>query len=189
MQPVKRIDDIIDELIRKEGGYVNDPDDSGGETIYGITVAVARAFGYNGLMQNMPLTMARQIYFSEYVIKPGFDKIIGMSARIAAELVDTGVNMGPGVAVKFLQMALNAFNQKGALWPDLKVDGGLGPRTVECLRAYLQHRAKDDGEQVMLIALNALQGARYIELSQLGEQKNESFVYGWLRNRAAVMPA
>ena len=37
---------IINEIIGVEGGYVNDPSDSGGETNFGITVAVARQFGY-----------------------------------------------------------------------------------------------------------------------------------------------
>ena len=47
-------DQIIDEIIRKEGGYVNDPADSGGETNWGITVSRARQSGYNGDMRTMP---------------------------------------------------------------------------------------------------------------------------------------
>ena len=47
-------DQIIDEIIRKEGGYVNDPADSGGETNWGITVNRARQSGYNGDMRTMP---------------------------------------------------------------------------------------------------------------------------------------
>ena len=39
---------IINEIIRVEGGYVNNPSDSGGGTNFGITVAVARQFGYSG---------------------------------------------------------------------------------------------------------------------------------------------
>lgn len=46
MKNLKR--EIIDEIIRVEGGYVNDPADSGGETNFGVTVAVARAHGYTG---------------------------------------------------------------------------------------------------------------------------------------------
>ena len=51
----------IDAILRAEGGYVNDPQDKGGETNYGITVAVARANGYAGPMRDLPVAMARAI--------------------------------------------------------------------------------------------------------------------------------
>ena len=57
---------IINEIIRVEGGYVNDPRDSGGETNFGITVAVARANGYNGRMDCMPRDVAFDIYSAKY---------------------------------------------------------------------------------------------------------------------------
>ena len=53
---------IINEIIRVEGGYVNDPSDSGGETNFGITVAVARANGYVGCMLDLPRSVAFDIY-------------------------------------------------------------------------------------------------------------------------------
>ena len=59
-------DQIIDEIIRKEGGYVNDPADSGGETNWGITVNRARQSGYNGDMRTMPRSVAEQIYAEDY---------------------------------------------------------------------------------------------------------------------------
>jgi len=42
--------EIINQIIDVEGGYVNDPSGSGGETNFGITEAVARAYGYAGAM-------------------------------------------------------------------------------------------------------------------------------------------
>ena len=42
---------VIDQIIKVEGGYVNDPSDSGGETNYGITKHVARKYGYKGSMK------------------------------------------------------------------------------------------------------------------------------------------
>lgn len=180
------ITEIIDEVIRAEGGYVDDPHDAGGKTKYGITEKVARAAGYQGDMRDLPIELAKKIYYRKYVEEPGFSRIAAISPAIAAEVIDTGVNCGPATAGKFLQMALNAFNQRGALWPDLVVDGGVGQKTADALTAYLKNRAKDDGERVMLSALNCLQGARYIEISQAGDMKNESFVYGWIRNRVKV---
>lgn len=180
---MRDVAELIDEIIRVEGGYSDNPNDSGGKTKYGITEKVARANGYTGDMRDLHIELARGIYYRRYVVEPGFDKVMLLSPVIAAELVDTGVNMGPAVAGKFLQSALNAFNQRGTLWPDLVVDGGVGQKTISALASHLRKRGERDGVRVLLVALNALQGARYIELSQMGEHKNEDFVFGWMLNR------
>lgn len=178
---LKRIDDLIEDIIDVEGGYSNDPSDSGGETKYGITVAVARANGYAGAMKDLPRALARSIYFQRYVIDPGFDKVMELSPRIAAELVDTGVNSGTATAGKFLQRALNMFNLEGSLWPDLTVDGGVGERTIAALRAFLNHR-EGEGEGVMLFSLNALQFCHFENLA-VKRPKDEKYAYGWAFNR------
>ncbi|MGA6465716.1 putative peptidoglycan-binding domain-containing protein, partial [Escherichia coli] len=51
-------------------------------------------------------------------------------------------------------------------------------------RVYLKNRGRD-GELVMLTALNCTQGDRYLELAEKREA-NESFVYGWMKERVAV---
>ena len=179
------IEEIINEIIKVEGGYVNDLKDSGGATNYGITIAVARANGYTGDMKDLPIEKAYQIYYDDYVVKPGFDKVLALSPAIAAELVDTGVNMGPAVASKFLQQCLNAFNDESRDYPDVVVDGKLGKASISALEAFLKRRkgeGKGKGENVMLKALNALQGARYIMLAETSP-KNERFLFGWFANR------
>jgi lysozyme family protein len=182
------VEDLIDEVLRVEGGYVDDPNDAGGETNFGITIATARAAGYKGAMRDLPRQLAREIYRRRYVVDPGFAAVIPISAAIAAELVDTGVNMGPGVASRFLQRALNATNRQGRDWADIPVDGVVGPGTVQALRSALARRGKVDGERILLVALNALQGARYIELAE-GRQANEQFVWGWLDKRVGEILA
>lgn len=177
------VDQIIEDVLNAEGGYVNDARDAGGETNWGITIATARAAGYSGAMRDLPRDFAKAIYRRRYVEAPGFGAIMGISPSIAAELVDTGVNMGPAVASRFLQRVLNALNRNGRDWPDLAVDGIVGPGTIKALRAALSVRG-DDGERVIMRALNALQGARYIELAE-GRSKNEAFVFGWLDKRVA----
>src|SRR5215207_5525451 len=107
------VDGLIDQLIEREGGYVNHPADRGGPTNFGITAAVARAQGYAGSMRDMPRSEAEAIYRRLYWIRPGFNAVARLSARVAAELFDTGVNMGPAVAVTFLQRALTALNRSG----------------------------------------------------------------------------
>ncbi len=179
-----QIFDMVDELLALEGGYSNNPNDAGGETIWGITHETALRNGYTGRMEDMPRTTAIAIYTQEYWMTPRFCILAPTSAAIAKEMFDTGVNMGTSTASRFLQEALNALNQQGELYPDVVVDGQVGAYTLKALRAHLQYRG-EPGESVLLKALNCLQGARYIQLAKTRPQ-NEDFVYGWLLNRVVL---
>src|SRR5215217_7672492 len=130
VEAVVEVDRLIDELLEREGGYVNHPADKGGPTCFGITEAVARAHGYSGSMRQLPREEAAAIYKRIYWLRPGFDEIARRSARIAAELFDTGVNMGPAVAATFLQRALTALNRNAKDYADLTPDGRVGPLTL-----------------------------------------------------------
>lgn len=110
---MKPKDEIFDEILGKEGGYVNHPDDKGGPTKWGITEKVARAHGYRGDMRNLTRGQALEILETDYWYGPRFDRVAKASPDVAAELCDTGVNMGPSVAAKMLQRWLNVFNQAG----------------------------------------------------------------------------
>lgn len=184
MSRARAIERIIDAVIQREGGYSDHPSDRGGPTMCGITEAVAREAGYAGPMPALPLELARRIYAERYYRAPGFYRVALVAPLIAEELVDTGVNMGPATATRFLQRALNSMNLQGRLYPDLLIDGHLGDLTMAALKAYLTHRQRD-GEPVLLTALNCLQGARYIELTE-ARPANEDFVFGWLRERVML---
>lgn len=172
---------LIEGVIDREGGYSNHSADRGGATIYGITEAVARSNGYVGPMRLMPRDEAIAIYRRLYWLKPRFDELCGVSPRIAAELFDSGVNMGPAVAITFLQRALTALNREQRDYPDLLPDGRIGPATLGALTSFLELR-KNGGEKVLLRALDALQGERYLRLAER-RPANEMFLYGWLANR------
>ena len=172
---------IIDEIIKAEGGFVDDPNDSGGATNLGITEAVARENGYTGAMIDLPYKFAFNIYASKYWDSVCADELLSVSEDLAAEVVDTAVNMGPGRAGKFLQRCLNSLNDRAGLYMDIVVDGDIGPRTVAAVRYYALAR----DVSVMVKALNCLQGAFYIQLAERRE-KDESFVYGWLRMRVKL---
>lgn len=176
-------DDYIADLIKREGGYTNHPADRGGPTCWGITEQVARAYGYIGEIEAMPQSVARTIYLDKYWIWPRFDQVAAICPAVSEELLDTGVNMGTDTAARFLQRALNVLNREGKLYPDIRVDGGIGKMTLAALAAYLKARGKD-GETVLLRALNAQQGARYIELAE-HRPSQEEFVHGWFLNRVA----
>lgn len=118
---MKSKDVIFDEILGKEGGYVNHPDDKGGPTKWGVTEKVARAHGYRGDMRDLTRGQALEILEADYWYGPRFDQVSALSPDIAAELCDTGVNMGPSVATKMLQRWLNVFNQGGKLYPDMLI--------------------------------------------------------------------
>lgn len=167
-----------------EGGYSNNPADPGGKTLWGITEAVARAHGYNGIMSEMSMATAKGIYRDGYWDLLHLADIDKLSPAISAEMFDTAVNMGASVPVPFLQRALNAFNRQGKAYPDMPVDGLVGARTIDALRRYLLARPTD-GERVMLSVLNAQQGERYLKIVER-RPASEDFVYGWFRNRIAA---
>ena len=174
-------DALIDAVIDREGRYVNHPADRGGPTCWGITEAVARAQGYDGAMQHLPRAEAAAIYRRIYWLRPGFDAVALRAPQIAAELFDTGVNMGTAIATGFLQRALNALNRAARDYPDIAVDREIGPRTLSALDAFLRARGAG-GETVLLRAMEALQGERYIALAER-RPSQEAFLYGWLANR------
>lgn len=175
-------DESFARVVGIEGRYSNDPNDAGGETMFGITITTARTFGYRGPMKDMPLTVAEDIYRRGWWDLLRLDDVANIAgARIADELFECGVNIAPSKAAGFLQRALNSFNQRGAHYPDIKADGNLGPATLATLRAFMQRR-KLTGETVMLRALNAQQGVYYLERGE-ARQENESFTFGWFANR------
>jgi len=176
------VEELIDELIEREGDYANHPADRGGPTRFGITEAVARAHGYRGSIAALPREEAEAIYRRLYWLRPRFDAVAERAPAVAAELFDTGANMGPAVAATFLQRALTALNRNGKDYPDLVPDGRVGQATLTALDAFLAVRGGDRGETVLLRALEALQGERYLRLAEK-RPANEAFLYGWLANR------
>lgn len=173
-------------------GLVNHPDDPGGETNYGITIAEARRRGWAGPMKDLPFALVQRIYREDY-----WDQIKGdqqPDQKIAEEMMDTAVNCGVGVAVRFLQMVLNGFNQRETLYPDLPEDGVFGPKTLETLARALG--VKPWYRTVILRAIDNFQGTRYFEISRpkpgdtpaQAERRRrfETFLPGWYLNRIGV---
>ncbi len=175
---------IIDNVLAAEKGYVDHPNDRGGPTNWGITEVVARANGYTGAMRDMQQSFARTIYEKRYIAEPKFDQVVALHAGIGEELIDTGVNMGPSRAAEFLQRWLNAFNGQGSKYPDMFVDGRLGPVSLDALRKYLAWRGQNEGGAVMLKALNSAQAMRYLDIAEANKTQ-EDFIYGWIRSRVA----
>lgn len=113
------VEDIITEVIQKEGGasVSNDPSDKGGRTQYGISEKANPEAWADGKVTE---DEARAIYEKKYVYGPGFDKIADQSLR--TQLIDFGVNSGPAIAVMSLQKILG-----------VTVDGIIGSETLTAL--------------------------------------------------------
>lgn len=108
-------------LISNEGAYSNHPDDPGGETMWGITVAVARAAGYAGAMRDLPRASAKAIYEACYWQRAGADQYDG---AIGFQVFDAAVNHGIETAVRFLQHAAGVAE-----------DGQIGPVSIAAINA------------------------------------------------------
>lgn len=176
-------DTLIDELIAREGGFVANPADTGGPTRYGITQATARAHGYAGDIAMLPRATAAAIYRQDYWTVPRLDRVAALAPRIAAELFDTGANMGPATAAGFLRRALNALNRGQRDYADIARAGPVDAATLAALGDFLRLRGTG-GEAVLLKALDALQGERYLTLAER-RPADEAFLYGWLADRIA----
>jgi len=172
---------IINKIIDVEGGYVNDFDDSGRETNFGITTQAARAYGYLGPMIDLPRETAFDIYEGRYWSPVKADSLILLSKRVTFEVVDTAVNSGVWRASTFLQRSLNVMNNRAKLYDDIFVDGIIGRDTLTALGSYLKSRDED----TLVKMLNCLQGAFYVELAER-RMKDEKFINGWFKNRVVL---
>lgn len=172
---------FFDDLLVIERGYSNNHNDSGGETRFGITEKVARANGYEGPIKELPVALAKKIYKAKYWDVLCLDDIRDDCPTLCLKLADIGVNLGAKQAAFFLQRILNVMNKEGTLYPEIKVDGQIGPATISVLKKFLALRGRD-GERVLVRALNCMQGMFYISLAERRE-KDEEFIYGWFLKR------
>lgn len=176
------VSSILDNLIGREGNYVNNPNDSGGETIWGITVKTARAFRYDGNMKDMTRIQAKQIYYFRYWTQPRISSVYLLDNPIAVRLLDIAVNAGPSKAGTFLQRALNVLGSQGKYYEHLTVDGAIGDITLYDLDQFFQARG-DEARVILLKMITAQQSVFYIECAE-NKVQNEDFEWGWQKNRA-----
>ena len=134
---------IIGSVLYLEGGYVNHPNDPGGETNHGITKSVAVSHGYTGSMQDLPKDTAIDIYFEDYINKPRYLSIIELDPVVGKKIVDVGVNTGTSRASKWYQQSLNNLSRGCKDYSCITVDGKVGPATVNAHKALINKRGKE----------------------------------------------
>lgn len=123
------VDEIIAETIRREGGYVNDPDDPGGATNFGVTIHTMRRLGIDldgdgdvdaDDVKRLTRDHAARIYKDHYFRRPNIHLL---PEDLQATVFDMYVNAG-GNAIKILQRLIAKFGETTS------VDGALGPNTA-----------------------------------------------------------
>ncbi len=103
--------------IGKEGGYVNDPFDPGGETKFGIS---KKSYPKEDI-KNIAIERAKEIYYKDFWVLSNCDKLVSMGYPLTAiALFDGSVNCGVSTSKKFIQQYLN-----------VHIDGILGPKTMQ----------------------------------------------------------
>lgn len=112
-------DEAFTHLLGHEGGYSNHPADKGGETMWGITEAVARQNGYTGAMKDMGQSFAKIIYRKLY-----WDAVRAedLPPEVRFNVFDAAVNSGTGTAIRWLQQAVGE-----------KQDGIIGSKTLTAI--------------------------------------------------------
>lgn len=178
-----------------EGGYSNRADDRGGETLCGVSrrhwpdwpvwryIDHCKQFGafpenldYEGLRPHL-LAFYRENFWNRI----SGDAIPDQD--LADQLYDHAVNAGVGTAVSQLQWSLNLLNRAGRDFPDVKVDGAMGDRTLTALRAYLTKRGIA-GKFALLVLLIAGQTQDWADLAERDETQ-ESNMNGWLSRQVS----
>ena len=127
---MQNVDQIAADIVRREGGFVNDPDDPGGATKYGVTIHTMRRLGLDldgdgrvsvADVRRLSRAQAVDIFVRHYFERP---RIGELPEPLQATVFDMYVNAG-GNAVKILQRLLREMGQEVA------VDGVLGPQSLK----------------------------------------------------------
>ena len=126
---MKTVAEIAIEIVAREGGFVNDPDDPGGATNHGVTVQTMRRLGLDLTGDNrvtvddvkrLTAEKATQIFIEYYYQRPSLG---GLPESLQPSVFDMYVNAGAN-AVKVLQRLLTDMG-----FP-CDPDGAIGPATI-----------------------------------------------------------
>lgn len=160
----------LNEIYDIEGDYVNDPDDSGGKTNLGITESLARDWGYTGEMKDLDHDTAKQIYYDVFWSRYDLDEF---DFKIAKEVFEQAVNMGPSRAIKNLQKSYNLLTGN-----NIAADGIMGPQTKEAVNNYSY-------PQKIVEILNGLQFIHYKNIVESNSSQRK-FLWGWVNKRVKI---
>jgi lysozyme family protein len=149
-------DEAFEKLLFLEGGYVKHPSDPGGATNFGVTQVVFSKHFPGQDVRYATREQAKIIYWRDYWKPMKLDNVA--DKKIAMELFEQGVNLGPARAIKHAQKACN-FLSGSAGRAEIAVDGVIGPQTLEELGYWADRNIK-----ALINSLNGLQFLHYYRL-------------------------
>ena len=165
------IEEMLNTILKHEGGFVNDPDDRGGATNFGVTQATySEWLGRKATVdevRRMDIDTAKEIYRANYYFKP---RINGFPEPSQAQIFDCAVNHGQKRAIKFVQTVVNLADIELIV-----VDGLNGPKTMKAAeRAY---------EAMGGYFINAIADERidFYHRIVAHNSSQKKFLKGWLR--------
>lgn len=170
------VDEIITEIVKREGGLVDNPADKGGITNYGISLRYARGIGLdlNGDCHTdkddivlVTPQIAHDLYLRDFYYIP---KIDGLPEPLQPFMVDFAINSGPGRAVMTLQALLGAMTNDTTLVQD----GVIGPKT----RAVAERLC--DAMRPLLVNQLVEARNRYLQWLVHRDPSQARFLSGWL---------
>ena len=130
-------------------------------------------------MIDLPDTTAARIAYDGYWTTMRLDDIAPVYYVVADRLHDMAYHMGPRTAGRMFQDCLNILNLYGQRYPDVVVDGAVGPQTLAAFTGYASHRG-EAGEAVLDTCLEVKTGAYYISVIKNNEGY-EKYAYGFMR--------
>ena len=128
------VEEIAKAIVAREGGYVNDPDDPGGATKYGVTIGTMQRLGMDLTgdgqvtaedVKRLTRDQAERLFIDHYYHRSRIDTLPEV---LRASVFDMYVNAGAN-AVRILQRLLNEMGQL------VTVDGAIGPQTIAAAHA------------------------------------------------------
>ncbi len=161
---MKSVDQLVADVIEREGGFNDHPEDAGGPTKYGISLKYLRGRYQSATVEDvkaLTTAMAAGFYKKDFFYGPRIDKL---PAQLQPQMFDMVVNHGPSRAVKMLQKTL--------LIPE---DGRVGPATCTAAAAAIEKY----GFPVFSNHLVCLRKDFYRDIVK-GDPEEVKFLKGWL---------
>ena len=150
-----------------EGGYVNHPDDPGGETNFGIS---KKEYPHLDI-RNLDREDAMDIYKRDYL--PSAETNYGKN-EFALKMTDIGINAGPQTATEIIQKSLNEFGM------DLDEDGKMGVATRSAFRDVIS--IPENRKKLMDLVIQnqkRLYAGEKFNTKTIDKKKVEAFGGGW----------
>lgn len=197
---LKDYEDCINILLKEEGVYSKDPNDTGGETFFGISRnnfpmwdgwaivdVLKKEPNFLTTVKNNTLLMGkvRSFYKTTFWDKFDLDKV--NTKTLCYEILEQSVNIGTSKTTEFIQTTLNALNYKGIYGTDLVVDGRIGNNTRT--RLVDVSNSSNTLAEAIMYGINTLQGAHYLKLANSNNPKSDykKYIKGWLINRVKIV--